>query len=253
MDDILLLEATERYLKGDLSPEDKAHFEELRKNNPEVDQLVVEHAIFLHQIETFGETRDFKHTLHETHYNLLLNGQIKESNADEKEGKVIQLWKKYKRVTGIAASIAGLTALVISGLVTYFTPVANKNEIRELGRQVRVLNHNLKVQGNQINEIKSKAPLDERPVNGGTSFLIDRKGYLITNAHVVKGSSTIIVLNNKGQEFKARIAYVNKDKDIAFLKIEDEDYKPVATLPYSIKKGNIDLGEQIFTPGFSKG
>jgi S1-C subfamily serine protease len=154
-------------------------------------------------------------------------------------------------VTGIAASIAGVTALVISILVASMTPV-NNHQIKELSRQMRVLNHNLNVQGKQISEIKSKAPEDERPFNVGTSFLVDGKGYLITNAHVVKGSSTIIVTNNKGQDFKARIVYSDNEKDLAFLKIEDEDYNPLVTLPYRIKRNDIDLGEQIFTLGFPR-
>jgi S1-C subfamily serine protease len=108
------------------------------------------------------------------------------------------------------------------------------------------------VQGKQINEIKSKAPVDERPIAAGTSFLIDAKGYLITNAHVLKGSSTIIVSNNKGQEFKAVKVHVDVAKDLAILKIEDEDFKPYSSLPYSIRKSNVELGEQLFTLGFPR-
>lgn len=250
MDDILLLDTTERYLKGELNAEERASFEHLRKTTPEVDQMVVEHSMFLHQIAAFGENREYKHKLHEIHFELEEAGEIIEGNVNT-GGKVFQLWKKYKKVTSIAATIAGFTALVISILVTYFTPV-NTNQIKELSRQMRVLNHNLNVQGKQINEIKSKAPADERAVAGGTSFLIDGKGYLITNAHVVKGSTTIIVTNNKGQEFKARIIYADNEKDLAFLKIEDEDYNSFATLPYRIKRNDIDLGEQIFTLGFPR-
>jgi S1-C subfamily serine protease len=250
MDDILLLETIERYLKGELDVNEREAFENLRKSTPEIDQMVVEHNMFLHQIEGYGDRREFKHRLYELHSDLEERGEIN-SDAIHSGGKVFSLWQRYRKVTSIAASIAGLTALVISILVTYFTP-ANNSQIKELSRQMKMLNHNLNVQGKQINEIKSKAPEDERPVNGGTSFLIDGKGYLITNAHVVKGSSTIIVTNNKGQEFKAKIIYVNNDKDLAFLKIEDEDFKPVGLLPYRIKKNDIDLGEQIFTLGFPR-
>ena len=87
---------------------------------------------------------------------------------------------------------------------------------------------------------------------GGTSFLIDGKGYLVTNAHVVKGSSTIIVQNTKGQEFKAQLVFIDEVKDLAIIKIDDKDYKPFNTLPYSIRKTNTDLGEQIFTLGFPR-
>jgi hypothetical protein len=49
MEDNLLLESIERYLKGEMSPEEKVHFEQLRKDTPEIDLMVVEHSMFLHQ------------------------------------------------------------------------------------------------------------------------------------------------------------------------------------------------------------
>ena len=253
MEDILLLDAVERYLKDELSPQEKAYFEKLRKETPEIDQMVVEHTMFIHQINAFGDNRAFKHELHLVHNKMIETGDISEGSISA-GARVIQLWHKYRRTTAIAASIAGITAIIISGLITYFTPANNDGEIRELGRQMQVLNHNLKVQSKQINEIKliSKAPKDERPTNGGTSFLIDGKGFLITNAHVVKGSSTVVVENAKGQEFKATIAHIFEGKDLAILKINDEDFKPFSSLPYSFRRSNIDLGEQIFTLGYPR-
>lgn len=253
MDDILLLDATERYLKGEMTPQEKNFFEELRKNTPEIDQLVVEHSMFMHQMEAYGSTKNFKHLLHEAHNNLLQVGEINEGNITPR-GKVMQLWHKYKRVTAIAATIACVTALFISSLVSYFTPVSNKNDrqLRELGMVVEQLKRNDRVQSNQISVLKSKVPVDQKPTGGGTSFLIDAKGYLVTNAHVVRGSSTIVITNIKGQEFKARIVMQDDDKDIAILKIDDEDYKPMSALPYSIRKSNTNLGAPIFTLGFPK-
>ncbi len=46
MDDIKILEAVERYISGQMSPDERVHFENLRKSNSEVDQLVVEHTFF---------------------------------------------------------------------------------------------------------------------------------------------------------------------------------------------------------------
>ena len=39
--------------------------------------------------------------------------------------------------------------------------------------------------------------------SGGTGFLIDGKGYLVTNAHIIRNSINIAVFNNKGEEFNA--------------------------------------------------
>lgn len=250
MDDIQLLNTTERYLNGELDAQERASFEHLRQTTPEVDQMVVEHNMFLHQIEAFGENRDFKHKLHEIHNQLEEAGDIS-AGAERAKGKVVQLWNRYKKVTGIAATIASITALFISALVSYFSPT-NKKEIVQLSRQLNQVIHSYNEQSRQLNEIRSKVPMYEKALNGGTSFLIDGKGFLVTNAHVVAGSSTIVVQNNKGQEFKALIAHIDTARDLAILKIDDEDYHPIAVLPYSIRRGSTDLGEPIYTLGYPR-
>jgi hypothetical protein len=63
MDDILLLEAVERYLKGEMTSDEKALFEALRLKDPEVDQLVVEQTYFLLGLETYGIDVSFKLTV----------------------------------------------------------------------------------------------------------------------------------------------------------------------------------------------
>ena len=60
MDDILLLDAIERYRNGDMTAQEKVFLEELRKNNPEIDQLAVEHIFFLQEMEKLSNTRAFK-------------------------------------------------------------------------------------------------------------------------------------------------------------------------------------------------
>ncbi len=69
---------------------------------------------------------------------------------------------------------------------------------------------------------------------------------------MIGNSTVVIVQNNKGQEFNTKIAYINPAADLAFLKIVDSDYKAPATLPYAISKGNIELGEAIFTLGYPR-
>ena len=44
MEDIKILEAVERYIAGEMSPDERVYFEGLRKSNPEIDQAVVEHT-----------------------------------------------------------------------------------------------------------------------------------------------------------------------------------------------------------------
>ena len=51
MDDILLLEEVERYLRGEMDNEERSLFETRRKNDAELDQLVVEHTYFLQGLQ----------------------------------------------------------------------------------------------------------------------------------------------------------------------------------------------------------
>ncbi|GAC1426744.1 MAG: hypothetical protein NVSMB7_03350 [Chitinophagaceae bacterium] len=250
MEDIQLSDTVERFLQGQMNQEELSHFEQIRKSNPEVDQFVVEHSLFLARLNEFGDRKEFCSTLQEIHNNLLDAGTIK---PQAPKARVVDLFKKYRRVWAVAASIAGIIAITVSGLVAYFTP-NTKPQIEQLSREVS----NLKKQQNALsNEFKNDTKIETRvPQNetykfGGTGFLIDAKGYLVTNAHVVKDAKTIIV-QNKGQEFRAILVRSDAARDLAILKIDDEDFKPFTNLPYGFKKTGADLGEQIFTLGFPR-
>lgn len=251
MDDILLLEAIERYLSNDMDAAERSYFETLRKNTPEIDQMVVEHSMFLHQMDIYSVHRNLKHQLQATHTKLLERGEVNEGGELTTKGKVIQLWNKYRKVTAIAASVGGVIALVISGLMVYFSP-ANNAQIERLSRTVNELKGTMSVVGSDVKDLKHKDNLKGVTfIAGGSGFLIDAKGYVVTNAHVLKGSGAV-VMNSKGQQFKTSIIHVDQDKDLAILKITDEDYHPLKSLPYTIRRSNSDLGERLFTLGYPR-
>lgn len=251
MDDILLLDTIERYLNGEMSPEEYEYFGQLRKNTPEIDQMVVEHNMFLHQMAGYSAHRNIKANLQEIHTTLLRRGDLNEGGELTPSGKIIQFWNKYKRVTAIAASVGGVIALFISGLAVYFSSAVTDPKLEQLGKDLEVVKKNQQYQGSIINEVKSKIPLNARLLSGGSGFLIDIKGYIITNAHVLKGTGAVVV-NSKGQEFNANIVHIDLQKDLAILKIKDPDFTPVKSIPYTIQKLNSDLGEEIFTLGYPR-
>ena len=251
MDEILLLDATERYLNGEMNAEEKAMFEQLRETNQEVDQMVVEHSLFLQQINRYGGIREMKHSLHEVHNQLLQDGAIQEEVLST-GAKVVNMWKRYKRTITIAASIAGITALSISGMTLLVTPKSNEKAITDLSKKVTDLEIKQRQQDNKINTVISKLEPGAVIKESGSAFLVDSKGYLVTNAHVLKNAKGIIVLNNKGAEFKAIIVKIDESKDIAILKIVDKDYKSLGILPYGIRKSSTDIAEPIFTLGYPR-
>ncbi|HEY6976261.1 MAG TPA: serine protease [Chitinophagaceae bacterium] len=250
MEDILLLEAIERYLNGTMLPAEKAYFEQLRKNTPEIDQMVVEHKLFLQQMDNFSEYKNLKNSLHEAHNKLVTNGDIYEGGEISRKGRVVQLWNKYRRVTAIAASIAGITAIIISALFAYFTPTPNPT-LEQLNRKVNNLERTTNALNSQLkNNQHVNIPAPEFK-SAGTGFLIDGKGYIITNAHVLTGTGAVVV-NNKGEDFNARIINIDQLRDLAILRIDDSDFRPYNTLPYSIKKSDVELGEELFTLGYPR-
>ncbi len=251
MDQILLLEAVERYLRGEMNDEEKRVFEDMRKSNPELDQMVVEHHFFLEEMDRYGEIKRFKANLYDTHHTLKENGEIKDLSPAG-QGKIAYLWNRYRRVVAVAASIAGITALLISGLTVAFSPKAPIRDIEELRRKVTYLENKTNNQSVQINDVRKKIEPGTPIKFGGTSFLVDSKGYLVTSAHVVQDASKIFVQNNKGADFRANIVYKDLEKDLAILRIEDQDFKSPASLPYSIGRSSTDIAEPIFTLGYPK-
>jgi len=250
-DENLMLQSIERYLDGTMLPDEKAYFEQLRKNTPEIDQMVVEHSMFLHQMETYSANRNIRNTLHDVHSKLIERGDVNEGGELNVKGKVIQIYHRYKKVTAIAATVGGLIALVISALVAYISPSVDSNQLRQLSKDIEVIKRNQQVQSNLINEVKGKLPDNAKFISGGTGFLVDGKGYIITNAHVLKGSGAIVV-DSKGNELNADIISIDHEKDLALLKITDEDFKPIKSLPYTIEKGNAEIGEEIYTLGYPR-
>lgn len=250
MQDVQLLDAIERFLRGEMTPEEIASFEQLRKSNPDVDEKVVEHTMFLQQMDQFCEWKNFKSSLHDVHNQLLESGDITE---EAPKATVIQLFRKYKRVMAVAASIAGITTLLIAGMATYYSQKKTGADIERLRKEYK---QEIAKKTNEVfNKVQAritKAP-ENTPVKfGGSGFLIDGKGILVTNAHVVNGASTIVVQNSKGQEFRSRIIYANIETDLAFLKIEDADFRSIGPLPYGIRKSSTDLGEPLFTLGYPR-
>jgi serine protease Do len=255
MDDIKILDAVERYIRGEMTPDERLYFEQLRKTNPEVDQLVVEHTLFLQQMNRFGEWKRFKQSLNEAHTDLAEQGKINSAKLKGK-AKVVYIWNRYKRVVAIAASIACITTITVYALVWSFAPAAPNSEIQKLNVKFNELDKKTRDQDREIKNVKNSITTSSHPQivykSGGTGFLIDGKGYIVTNAHVIENASNIAVQNTRGVEFDAEAIYTDNQRDIAILKIKDEDFKPLNSIPYTISKSSPDLAEPIFTLGYPR-
>jgi serine protease Do len=252
--DVMLIDAIERYIRGEMNPDERLHFENLRKTNGEIDQLVVEHTLFLQQMNRFSEWQKFKSTIHDVHTDLTDKGEI--NDGLKSKAKIVYLWNKYKRVTAIAATIAGITALTISVLVWSVSPSTSTAEYRELERRIGLAEIKTDLTKEKVNGLTGNtSPAKEVKINyrtAATGFLIDPKGLMITNAHVVKKSENIKVFNSKGVQFNAFVVQLDILRDVAIIKIDDPRFKAFASLPYGIRKTNSELAEPVFTLGFPR-
>lgn len=256
MEDTLLMDAAERFAKGEMSTEEKIYFEELRKNNSELDQAVVEQLFFLNQLDTFSSTKHFKSILNEVENKLIAEKEITR-NTPQTQGRLVQLWHRYKKDIAVAASIAGVVSIFMATAVTRYTKSDGKleNLVYKVNQQ-DIKNKNLEKKINQIAGASSSIPtriaIDAK--FNATGFMIDAtNNYIVTNAHVVKeAKNNLIIENNKGQQYDAKAIYIDEEKDLAIIKIIDSSFKKLGAMPYNIKKTNADLGESIFLMGFPK-
>lgn len=261
MEDVQILDAVERYISGAMSADERVYFEGLRKTNPEIDQLVVEHTFFLQQLNRFDDVRRFKSALNDTHVDLTEKGYI---NAAKLKGraKVVYMFNRYKRTAAIAASIAGITALAFSAMVWSVSPEKRviNNEVIQLRRTINDINDKVEKIDQKSDRIQQQVTTAASKANtpdiayttGGTGFLVDLKGYVVTSAHVVEGAHDVAVQKGNGTDYNAKVVWTDTQRDIAILKIVDTSFKSPASIPYSIRKSQSDIAEPIFTLGYPR-
>ncbi len=81
----------------------------------------------------------------------------------------------------------------------------------------------------------------------GSGVIIDgKRGFILTNKHVIVKSSTITVTLKDGREFKAKIIGADPDSDLAVLRISPKGDLPVIEMGNS---GNLMIGETVIAIG----
>ena len=86
----------------------------------------------------------------------------------------------------------------------------------------------------------------------GSGFAI-ADGYIATNYHVTSGAKSIRVKGVGGDMTESYSGYVvasDKDHDISIIKIVDKDFDSLGTIPYSIGKSTVEMGDDVFVLGY---
>ncbi|MFC1856136.1 S1C family serine protease, partial [Thermodesulfobacteriota bacterium] len=80
----------------------------------------------------------------------------------------------------------------------------------------------------------------------GSGVIISKHGYIITNQHVIRSTSSIKVILADKREFKARVVGADTETDIAVLKIKSDEHLPFVAFGSS---ADIMIGETAIAIG----
>lgn len=87
--------------------------------------------------------------------------------------------------------------------------------------------------------------VQELQAGAGSAFVVSSDGYLVSNAHVVKGAQTIVVELN-GASYEARTVVVDYENDLALLRVSAKDLTPLSLGDSSA----VRLGEDVRVIGY---
>ena len=244
--DIQLEAIIEDYLNGKLNAEEVKAFEQLRNNDPVVDHKVVSHKVFLDSMKQYANVLSLKQQMNAAHEQIdvdAISAKVKPHSSI-----IVRMFRNNKAAIAVAASFLFLAMVM---LYSINNQTKQDGSFKALNREVSQIKRS---QNTLIRNINSNAQNNSvAPAKfGGSGFAISSNGYILTNYHVIKGADSLYIQNSKGVSFKVKAAYTDPVNDIAILKISDNSFENLGTLPYNIKRTMAGIGESVYTLGYPK-
>jgi S1-C subfamily serine protease len=82
----------------------------------------------------------------------------------------------------------------------------------------------------------------------GSGFIYDREGHILTNNHVVKTASSVVITFVDGNQYNSKIIGRDPVNDIAVLKIEENITEPLKPVEFG-NSSNLRVGDRVFAIG----
>jgi serine protease Do len=247
MNDNELTEKIERYLNGEMTRDERARFETFRSENADVNAKVTEHKHFTNLIKQYGERLELEKRLNAIHDEIDVHALEEELMIHP--SWIVMLWRNHHSKISVAASIAIFAVLC----TLFFTGYLSNREVNYMAlkgkiTKLEISQHQL---GQKINNLVPGKKNSANPGNfRGTGFAISSNGYIVTDYHVVKDADSVYVQTADGKSFRTKVIYSEALPDVAILEINDPTFKGLGPLPYTFKKVETDIGENIFTIGY---
>jgi serine protease Do len=108
-----------------------------------------------------------------------------------------------------------------------------------------------------VQKVKPSVVAVKRPATGaasresnGTGLVVDERGYLITNRHVVAGAASVTVRLLDGAELSAEVVATDRDNDLAILRVKAK--APLVAQPLA-PSADLEEGEDVIAVGHPHG
>lgn len=149
---------------------------------------------------------------------------------------------------GIGAMLSGRPTVAQSEVQVARAPEALSASFAEIARRVEpaVVNIETMTAAPEVAEKDDDEKEDQSPVNPlldmfrrqvrrpsrgvGSGFLVDPKGYILTNEHVVEGATRITVGLQSGEQYRGKIVGIDEETDVAVIKIDPPHDLPTLKL-----------------------
>lgn len=136
---------------------------------------------------------------------------------------------------------AATDTVVVNG-VTYVKQNSVKDVVKKVNQSVVAIIGESKKTGFLDDYYYSKIPAG---LMHGSGVVVSKDGRIITNNHVVEDMKEIFVVFPNKKTFKAKLLYKNKDIDLALIKINTKNLKPIEFE----KTENINVGDDVIAVG----
>ena len=82
----------------------------------------------------------------------------------------------------------------------------------------------------------------------GSGSIIDKRGYILTNVHVIQGATKIYISLYDGSQFEAEIVGTDLDSDLAVIKFNPPKNKELKTISFG-KSESLKVGQRVIAIG----
>src|ERR1041384_3991408 len=144
---------------------------------------------------------------------------LSKSSTTDQERNILRKLRVWIAALAVACLLAGIgIGAMLSGRPAIAQPeISEKDEDKE--------------DQSSTNPLLDMFRRQRRPTRGvGSGFIVNPKGYILTNHHVVEDASRITVGLQSGEKYRGTVIGVDPETDVAVIKIDAPKDLPTVTL-----------------------